>query len=139
MIKKIFIGISAVLHIVVFVLFSKNLIKMNILYLLAFCYAPIIISLLLCAIDTYINKTNHSIIYSVINILYLIVANKFVANSEALDTIYKNSQKYSSTNVNVSLDSSPILSLILLCVISTVLHIGLVKFMNKKMTSKIPF
>lgn len=129
--KKFFIGISVVIHIMAFILLSKKYINMDIMYLLGFCYAPMIISLLLCVFDTFTNKTNHSLGYSIINIIYFIVANIFITKSGALDVIYKNSQKYTSTNVTISLDSSPIFSLVIAIVMSTVLHILVVKFINK--------
>mgnify|MGYP004459909529 CR=1 FL=1 len=133
--KNIFIILSIVLNIIGVLLFINNYTNMDIIHLLMFCYIPIAISLLFCSVDTHFNNSNHSVIYSIINAIYLIITNTLVSNSGVLDTVYRNSQKYSSTNVTISLDSSPVFSLIILIVVSCTLHVLIQKlvfnFKNK--------
>lgn len=134
--RKIFIALSVILHFIFMILFLNDYMNMDIMYLLGFCYVPILISLILCSIDTYLNKRNYSIGFSIVNILYLISANIFITKSDAADLIYKNSQKYSSSNVAISIDSSPTLSLIIFIIVSLTLHILISKFIFKSKLSK---
>lgn len=135
-VKKIFLGISVVLHFAFFILFYSNCANLDVMSLLGFCYVPITASLILCALDVYLNKVNKSTGYSVINAIYLAITNFFIYNNSVLDKIYENSRKYESENVTISLSSSPIFSLIILIVISFALHMLVVKLMNKGNTKK---
>lgn len=112
--------------------------KIDVLLSLLFVYVPILISVLLNYIyHVYDYKNNRSdiakfrvFLFSIPNIIYILCSNFLIFKN--IDNLLDNSIKYKSQFIDVAKNESPVMTIIIVIIVSIVLHYASIKFIKVK-------